>query len=262
LLPDAHLVDASPGVDGSPKLDALPPVDVVNPPDAPACPTGQTAYLVSQSGDLYSFDPTTLATRDLGALTCAGTVPWTLTASSAGIVYVLYEDWKIYAVDPATLACKATPYVPGQLSLAGEDTLTVAPVDGGEELYVYGQTTRGKTLLAVGGLVDFSLSRVGWVKPEPTQFPLDVRADAFGHIFGLSETGLFVQIDRETAALVAEDTTTFASGGSWALLTYNDAIYFFAGGDMSRYDPTTKKVTPIGNVGVAVVGASAAPCIH
>jgi hypothetical protein len=244
--------------------DTLPPVDARVPDDAPICPTGLTAYLISQDSQLYTFDPPTLATHRLGALDCpTSAVPWTLTASSSGAVYVLYMDWRIYDVDPATLECTATRYAPGQLSLGGSDAITVSPdEDGGERLYVYGQTDGGQTVLDVTDLTSFVLSEVGAVSPTPSEFPLDVRADPFGRIFGLGSAGSFDQIDRETAALVAEDMTSFSSGPSWALLTYNDAIYFFDGGQVSQYDLATKKVTPVGSVGITVVGASAAPCLH
>lgn len=243
--------------------DALPPIDVVPPSDAPSCPTGLTAYLFSDSNDLYSFDPPTLATHRLGPLACpTSATPWTMTASSSGKVYLLYEDWKIYQVDPGTLVCFATPYVPGQLSLGGFDGITVSPDDGGERLYVYGQAG-GSSVLGVSDLFAFVLSEVGVVVPQPSEFPLDVRADPFGRIFGLGSGGTFDEIDRSTAALIAEDKTSFAGGGSsWALLTYNHAIYFFAGGAVSQYDLAAKTLTPLGDVGVSVVGASAAPCIH
>jgi hypothetical protein len=263
--PSDAVQDTHPPREAAPEaaIDAPPPIDATPPKDAPTCPTGLTAYLISASAELYSFDPPTLATRDLGALRCpTGTVPWTLTASSAGTIYVLYEDWKLYAVDPATLSCETTPYIPGQLSLGPSDGVTVAPDDGGERLYVYGQTISGQTLLAEGDLTSFVLSEVGLVAPAPTAFPLDFRADAFGRLFGLSQGGAFVQIDRTTAALLAEDTTSFNSGSGWALLTYDSAIYFFAGGNVSQYDLAKKTVTPIGSIGVDVVVASAAPCLH
>jgi hypothetical protein len=260
-------MDAAPPIDVSPPIDVLPPVDVATPTDGSACPvSGLTAYIVSDStpAELYTLDPPTLTTTLLGPLGCSSTAdPWTLTASSSGTVYVLYEDWNLYAVDPKTLICTEVASIAGQLSLTGNDGVTVAPdADGGESLYVYGPNASETTILAKGPLTTFTLAEVGAVTPVPSESPLDIRADAFGRIFGLGTDGDFVQIDPSTAALVAQDKTGFVSGGSWALLTYNDAIYFFAGGAVSQYDLATQTLTPVGNVGIEVVGASAAPCIH
>jgi hypothetical protein len=177
-------------------------------------------------------------------------------------VYLLYEDWNIYEVNPATLSCAKTPYAPGQLSIGPDDTFTVAPNDGGESLYVLGIPPSGEVLLGVTDLVGFVLSDVGTLMPQPSEFPLDIRADASGHIFGLGSTGTFVELDRTTAAVVSQQETSFAGGGSWALLTYNEGIYFFGGGAVSQFDRATGVLTPLGDVGFDVEGASAAPCIH
>lgn len=96
-----------------------------------------------------------------------------------------------------------------------------------------------------------------------TSVEIDLRADAFGRIFGLGSQGLLVQLDPSTAALVAQEQTGFsAANSSWALLTWNSDLYFFAGGSVSEYDLATHTLTNVGQVGVDVVGASAAPCIH
>jgi hypothetical protein len=248
------------GPDSPPILDSGPIPDA-----APSCPAGGlTAYLLSEDNTLYSYDPPSLATHPLGPLACpTPSLPWTLTASSSGSLYVIYQDWDIYRVDPTTLACIKTPYVAGQLSLGGDDTLTVAPGDGGDDLYIYGQNAGGETILGVGDLVHFVLREVGAVTPAPDDFPLDIRADAFGRIFGLGAAGTFAQIDPQTGAVLSQHQTNFSSGtSSWALLTWNSSIYFFSGGAVSQYDRQTNQVTPVGNVALTVVGASAAPCIH
>jgi len=158
------------------------------------------------------------------------------------------------------------PYVTNQLGLSSGTGITVAPTADGERLYVYGQDQSDESELDVTDLTSFVLSNVGTVTPAPiaSSYPLDIRADAFGRIFGLGPDGTLVQIDRETAKLLAQDQTAFApsGGASWALLTWNDDLYFFSEGAVSQYDLSTKRVTPKGDVGFVVVGASAAPCIH
>jgi hypothetical protein len=263
---------ASPHDDGAPMVDAITPpptIDATPPNDASVCPkNGTTAFMLSDDARLFTLDPPTLTTHLLGTLDCSTSAhPWSLTASSSGAVYVIYDDWNIHEIDPKTLACHTTPYAPDQLGLSqGETGITIAPTPSGERLYVYGQDRFNNSELDVGDLTTFVLSNVGTVTPPPvaSSHPLDIRADAFGRIFGFGPDSTLVQIDRDTAALVAQVQTSFApmGGASWALLTWNADLYLFSEGDVGRYDLATQIVTRIGNVGVTVVGASAAPCIH
>ncbi len=243
--------------------DALPPIDATPPSDASTCPTGLTAYLLTDSGALYAYDPPSKARQLIGTLDCpASGSPWTLTAASSGLLYAIFEDWKIYEVDPSTLACSATPYDPSQLPVGVSIGATVGPRDGGEAMFIYGEPTGLGPILAVGDLQTFAMMKVGDVTPPPVEYPLDVRADAFGRILGLSPGGTFVDIDPASGQVLAEDATSFNSKGSWALLTWDSDYYFFAGSSVSHYDLQTKVVTLYDDVGVSVVGASAAPCIH
>ena len=254
--PDAQHLDSS--VDVQAPIDATPPVE------ASVCPAGTIlAYILSDNAQLYTFDPPTLQTKLLGSISCpSASTPWSLTASSSGILYVIYEDWNIYKVDPTTLSCVATPYVPFQNGLGTNTGITTLSDQGTESLYVYGQDNSGNGLLDVGDLTDFDMTTVGTVLPAPTDLTLDVRANAFGRIFGLGTTGSFVEIDRKTAARISEDDTGFVSRGAWALLAWNDTFYFFSDTAVSQYDSTAKTLTNLGSVGIQVVGASAAPCIH
>jgi hypothetical protein len=233
--------------------------------DAAVCPDGgsSAAYLVTQTAQLYTFDPASLATKLLGGLACpaATGVPWTMTIATSGRAYVMYEDWQIYEVDLSTLACTRSAYVPGQLGLMADVGITVAPGAGSESLYYVGPPSGAASLiLAVSDLTTFALAEVGPIVPTPAEIVLDIRADAFGRIFGLGEYGTLVQIDRTTGKVVAEDATGF-NATNWALLAYGTELYFFSGSDVSRYDLGTKQLTPLGTIGIAVVGASAAPCL-
>jgi hypothetical protein len=246
--------------------DVLPIIDASPRADAAVCPDGgpTVAYLVSQSAQLYTFDPATLSTGLVGQLACpaSGAGPWTLTVSSTGRGYLMYTDWNVYEVDLSTLACVRSAYAPGQLGLVSDVGITIAPDAGHESLYYVGPPSGASSLLlAVSDLSTFTLAEVGPVVPTPSELALDIRADAFGRIFGLGNQGTLVQIDRATGAVVAEDATSFRAS-NWALLTYQTELYFFSGSDVSRYDLGTKQLTPLGTIGILVVGASAAPCVH
>jgi hypothetical protein len=249
------------GSGGVPPIDASPPMsDAGN-----GCPVGGlTAFLLGQDNTLSTYDPETRATKNLGPLQCPSiSTPWTLTAASSGLLYVVYEDWNIYEIDPRTpQKCKQTAYNPAFLDVGTKIGITAMP---GDALYIYGVEQKTIPILARGDLQTFRMSKVGEVTPPPPSYPIDIRANAFGRMFGLSKHGLFVELDPRTAKVVAQNQTTFtAKLGSWALLTWNDDFYFFAGEQVSKYDVASNTVTPLGPVagGTFVFGASAAPCIH
>jgi len=267
--PDLGMPDTTIDADDDAGLDAdaLPDVPTIDgaPEDAaPLCPDGgvSEAYLWSQGGTLYSFDPPTLTAVPLGMVECPTTAsPWTLSVSRDGFGYMIYEDWNIYRVDLATLACETTPYQPFQLGFTGQEAIAISRGSSAERLFVYGNPAAGPTL-AVTDLTNFVLTPVGIVNPNPNAFPLDMQGDAFGRLFGLSSSGQLLQIDSATAALMGEDQTLFTAQGSWAVMTYNEQIYFFAGGTIYLFDLASQALQMVGQVNDTIVGASAAACIH
>ncbi|MGO8997933.1 MAG: hypothetical protein ACLQVI_31825 [Polyangiaceae bacterium] len=262
VAPPPEEPDAAP-----PPTDAVPPIDAVTPDAALLCPDGggvTVAYLWGESGRLYTFDPTTLATQELGVVSCGNSqLPWTLSVSRAGYAFMVYQDWNIYRVDLTTLACTSTPYVVGQLGFTAEEAIAVSRDEAAERLYVYDLNVNQVPALAVSDLTSFVLSSIGPVTPNPNSFPVDMQADAYGRLFVLSEEGVLIQVDAVTGAVIGQDQTSFQAAGSWAVMTWNDEIFFFGGGEAYRYDLTTKQVIDLGDiVDDSIVGASAAACIH
>jgi hypothetical protein len=258
-----------------PAADAATTPDVaVNPPDVadagvpdgPAvCPDGgaPVAYVWSQGGLLYTFDPTTLTETPLGAVSCPTTAsPWTFSVSRDGFALMIYEDWNIYRVELPSLTCTPTAYVPGQLGFTGEEAIAVSRGPTSERLFVYGNN--GTPTLAVSDLTTFVLTEVGPVMSAPAPFPVDMQGDAFGRLFALSNGGLLLELDSATAGVVVQDQTTFSSG-FWAVMTYESSVYFFgsnnAGGTaVSEVDVSTGALTPAGTIGDEIIGASAVAC--
>jgi hypothetical protein len=227
-------------------------------------PASLTAYLMSLSGELFSFDPNAVTIQSLGVPSCPTSAsPWTLSVSRTGVAYVLRDDWRIWRVDLATLTCTLTPYAPFQLGFIGEEAIAVSRDTGGERLYVYGSVAGSGPLLAVTDFTSFVLSPVGQVTPPPTAYPLDMQGNARGLLFGLSQDGEFVQMSAATGTPAIDTQTSFASlSGGWAIMTYRAQIYFFGNdaGDVYLYDPEANQVTHLGAVNTPIIGASAAPC--
>ncbi len=175
---------------------------------------------------------------------------------------MLYDDWHIYRVDLTTLECRRTAYDPNRIGLGRNTAIALSRGPGGEQLYVVGETSAGP-VLGVGDLTTFRLRRVARLTVDPAEFLVDMRADPHGHLLILEEHGLFLELDAMTGEVLSGDHTTFDSmTGSWALLSWNDEILFFGGSQVSRYDLATHQLRQIDNLGFAVVGASAAPCVH
>jgi hypothetical protein len=228
-------------------------------------PASLTAYLMSLSGELFKFDPTTITIQSLGVPSCPTSASaWTFSVSRTGVAYVLHVDWRIWRVDLTTLTCSVTPYVPFQLGFGGEEAIAVSRDAGEERLYVYGSAAQlWGPLLAVTDFTTFVLTPVGQVKPPPTAYPLDMQGNAQGKLFALSQDGEFVQMSTATGTPEIDVETSFASmGGGHAIMTYGPRIYFFgnAAGDVYLYDPETNQVTHLGAVNAPIIGASAAPC--
>jgi hypothetical protein len=268
------------GVDSFFPVDVIAPIDVhVGADSGLACPDGglPNAYLLRDDGALYTFDPATLATRLLGTPACAGaSSPWTLSVSREGNAYVVFQvPWSIYKVDLTTLICTPTPFVAGQLGLNGYFSIAVSRNAGAEKLFVYGEPgsvdggyPNTPPILAQSDLATFVLSEVGAVLPEPPldSYPLDMQGDPLGNLFGLSDDGLLIEIDSATGAAIGKADTGFPGGQDWAVMSYENQVYLFAaGGDgsnVARYDIATQTLDVVGTIPVAVLGASAVPCLR
>jgi hypothetical protein len=268
--------DSSP-IDAMDASDALVLIDVPTPPpDTPAppdvvtldatagCDGGVTAYLLDESANLYTFDPASLTTTLLGPLACPTTAtPWTLSVSRNGYALVIFEDWNIYRVDLTTLACITTAFVPSQFgfNVEGEEAIAISrDPNTPEELYVYGMSN-GVLTLAVADPVALVLSEVGAVTPNPNLFPADMQGNAQGDLFVLSNGGQLLEVDSTNANVLINTQTTFQAG-DWAIMTYGSQLYFFGDGTVYQEDIASQTLTMLGDLGIAIVGASAAPCLE
>jgi hypothetical protein len=275
-------VDASRGApDTAPRgADALGPPDAFAAFDARlgrdsglVCPDGglPAAYLLDVTGAIYTFSPATLEAVLLGTPDCgtqaSGTEPWTLSVSRDGTAYVVYEDWVTYAVNLTTLDCTPTTLQPALLGVAEQFAIAVSRTSGSEQLFVFGYSSRSNgPILASSNLTSFALSEVGPAVPTlpDTTHEYDMQADLFGHLYVFTIDGLLAELDATTGKVLGSDQTAVASGGtSWAVMTYQNGVYLFAGDEVARYDLASHEAVVLGSVQgtMEVVGASAVPCV-
>ncbi|MGH7327080.1 MAG: hypothetical protein ACREJX_01895 [Polyangiaceae bacterium] len=252
-----------PGIDASVDLDS-----------GTVCSDGGApiVYLVSATGTFYSFDPPTLTAQSLGILSCPDSTsssPFTMTVTQDA-AYVLYFDGNLDRVDLSSLGCTATSFVPGELDFPGDvGVATSRSFDAGSEgLLVYGCVHDGGVCvptLAKSNFTSFVLAEVGPLTPNPTNmgYPADISEDAYGRLFAVDASGYLIEVDSVTGTVLGQDATGLQAGAGWALLTWEDQLFFFTeiNGTISTYDLATKQATTLGAVGDTIVGASAAPCI-
>jgi hypothetical protein len=218
------------------------------------------AYLLTDDGTFFDFDPATLAMHLVGTLPCPSSWPSRLAVARDGSAFMDDTDGDLYRFDPKTLACTVTPYTGGQLGFDGYGGIALAPSD--PRLFMLGNSAA--PVLAVSDLEHYRLFPVGRIEPsiDPTA---DLKVDAFGRMFALAENGTLTQLEPTTGAVLGQDDTGLSGTEAvWALLSYEDALYFFGSteGSVSRYDLAAKTLTPVGQVNQSIVGTAAAPCVR
>ena len=236
--------------------------------DAPAdqlapCAAGgppPTVYALDDNGVLYLYDPTTGRSTALGTPDCGNSsIAWTVSAS-VDHAFIVYTDWSLDVVSLPTLACSATPFVPGQLGL--DDEFGVAAVGSGatERLYFYGVPTGGTVpILAVTDTQSYVLQRVGDVLPVPANGGdvVNLTAGSDGMLYAFSPLGLVQQIDPATAAVVRAVDTGVTSDGTWATIAYGSKLLLWVDQEVVGYDLASGTRTSDYDSGVSAIGASA-----
>ncbi len=254
-------------------------------PDGPdICPdAGATLiYVITETNDLFSFYPPTLAFTRIGPLSCAaqpGATPFSMAVDRQGIGRSVFSDGTLYLVDMRTAACKSTTFQPDQI---GFQTFCMGYAanggdagDAGETLYVAecnvatfpppdsrGLATLDTTTLTLGYVAPFS---------PPIRGP-ELTGTGDGRLFGFytNPTGSgshIVQIDRATGALLQDyplqigtpnDGYAFAFwGGVFWVFTFSSPTLPTI---VTRFDPATRSETMVTSMPEGVVGAGVSTC--
>jgi hypothetical protein len=230
--------------------------------DGESCRATEHSYLMDGEGVLYRYHPATGKHETLGVPNCGeSNIAWTMTASREN-AYILYtEDWQLYAVDFATLACSPTPFTPGQLGLASFFGIAVAESGGQEKLFVYGTPNNAANpILAVSDLTSFALAKVGDVLPTPPAASsfVNLTADTDGHLFAFAPEyhQLLQEIDALTGAVVLSVDTGPTEQSTWAGLIRHSDAYLFVGSRVARYDFESRTTLSVRDIGIAPIGGN------
>lgn len=263
---DAGVGDAAADADA-----AYPPVDSsVAAADLTGCAgDAGLAYTISSKNDLSIFDPSTFTTTTLGALDCSfDGSPVAMTASRTGMLYVLYEDGYLSAVDPASRSCAHTSWS-DESDFIFDIGVAIQRTNGVEALSVLTDAPHfmsGK-VLSRADLATTTTAVVGDV-PLLLDPPLsDLVSDAYNRLFVL--TGPHVMnLDPATGAVLGVDAIPgFPNPEELNSLTgmvIGQNVYELAietsGTTVYRYDLHSKQTTAVVQLNADVAVATAVPC--
>lgn len=268
--------------------DALPPIDAnVRDADRTDCPDAEATlvYLISNSYELYSFDPATGGIKQIGKIACPASptaTPFSMAVDRKGVAYIHFadrensaDDGKIFRVSTATAACVGTPFKPNQQGFLrfgmGFATDDVGPT---EALFVAGSAQdNGAEGLARIDVGTFGLTKVGNFVPLIRNAELTGTGD--GRLFAFYTKNLnnnppsFIgEIDTKTGRVVAETGfDSVALGGGWAFAFWGGDFYMFTAPDgtgsssrVTRYRPADKTVIEVATLPTTIVGAGVSTC--
>jgi hypothetical protein len=244
--------------------DSSPPTDA-EPDVGPEC-VKPLAYILTREGEISRFDPGTFQLTPLGTPTCNATGnAYTFTVTREGSAFILYEDWSIYLVGLSDMSCTKTSFDGASFGLTGFEGVAVSRSAEAEKLYIYGPNASGGGELVVADVDTLQFESVGSVEPNPSAYPIDMQTTPAGLIYGMTDTGMFVEIAESDASVVERLQAPFEASAAWALMTYGAGTYLFGtvGAVTTFYDydvsaNTTTALTTM--VGQGIVGASAVPC--
>lgn len=241
---------------------------------------GQFIYTVDVSGAFSRFDPLTLTSTLLGQLRCptmSGATPFSMNVDQSANAWVLFSDGALFQVDTGNAACRATPYVPGQLGITtygmgsvfdtstGVDTLFIAGIAGA----IDAQATLGTLDLTRFQAAALGTMDVGSVELAGTG---DGQLWAFAPPRQPDEAALLDRVDLQTGRSI-EHHEVFGittREGSFATKFWGGAFYLFIGPDVWRLprdalvadqlEPTEPPTLVFSAPGASVVGAGVSTC--
>ena len=253
--------------------DVLPPLDVQPHPDVVVngCfDAGATQiYLVTEENELMSYYPPTGMLTTIGLLSCPTMTasPFSMAVDRLGTAFVLFSDGSLFRVSTATAACISTPYVPGQLGFMTFGMgFSGNPADGGETLYVAGNTGQG---LASIDTTSFKLSFVGSFAPAPI-LAAELTGTGDGRLFTFyNDNGgsAVTEVDPGSGTeLATTPLPTVNQGSGWAFAFWGGDFYLFtapgAQSTITRFRPSDGSVTVLTQLapGTIIVGAGVSTC--
>jgi hypothetical protein len=201
-------------------------------PVQPGCAGTKLVYLVSDSNEMYSFDPAALTVVDLGSFSCPGEpTPNPDTGSGAansmavdrnGTAWVNFQDGRIFQLNTGSLNCTSTSFQSGQSGFSldlGMAFVSDGAGSGSETLYVSDNGGQGTSKgLAWIDVSTMTLNPIGAYTGVTAGYDAELTGTPGGTLYGVFSTSpaSLAQIDEQTGAtsnVVYLDAVS-TSGGS------------------------------------------------
>ena len=238
----------------------------------PLCPAGaRFIFTIDENRMLSRLNPDTLQFFDVGTIVCpaqAGAQPNSMAVARDGTGWVDYQSGELFRLDTMTVACKATPWVPGTggLNAFGMSFAQSSPGSVDETLFV-----ADNTQLASIDLSKFVLaSQVGLGAGMQPELTGDDQANLWGFFPDLGgNTPMVAKLDKSTGQLGQTFMLPTLAGTAmdWAFAAWATDFYIFL---LRAGDPSTRVYrlssidgslsTAIANTGRRIVGVGAATC--
>jgi hypothetical protein len=258
--------------DAPPPLDVTPPMDVNRIDCAEAGTT--YIYVISNSYQLYSFDPATNATKFIGNIACPSDIaetPFSMAVDRKGVAYILFTDERLYRVSTLNAACLSTSYVPRQSNF-GVFGMGFATSDepGGpvEHLYVAGDRRNNSASgLARIDVTNFKLTTVG----DPDIEHAELTGTGSGALYAFykrsttSPPSYIGELDTTNGQVKGEKKLdTIDQGEGWAFAFWGGDFYMFHAPNgnsvVTRYRPADDTLTQVATLPSIIVGAGVSTC--
>jgi hypothetical protein len=244
--------------------------DVIQPNDCPDA-AATLVYVITETYDLYSFFPPTLAFKRIGAISCPranGATPFSMAVDRQGIARIVFNDGRLFRVSTATAACQSTPFAPNQHGFLTFGMGYAADLDGGETLY-----------LAADG-IQSPVSALGSVDQNYVVHPIgnfaagvsgaELTGTGGGQLFSFYTTTMQTndtyigEVNKQTANIGSQVRLGIDRGNGWAFAFWGGDFWIFTapggGSVVTRYRPSDGSIAQMTTLPEVIVGAGVSTC--
>ncbi len=233
-------------------------------------------YVVSDSNELFSYDPAASKFAKIGELNCpsGGETPNSMAVDRSGTAWVNFSEGSLFKVSTADASCQATSYQKQQGGFVrfGMAFATDSATSDKETLYVVGiEGTNGGKGLGKIDLTTMTLTKIGDFSGDLMGQGAELTGTGDGRLFGFFTTepsATLAQIDKGTGATSGETSLDGVNTGTaWAFSFWGGDFWFYtSGGGASTV--TRKQTSTSGALSTAVpdvggfriVGAGVSTC--
>ena len=264
-------VAAEADANGDAPEDSLPGLDVVHPGNNHSCDGGYTRiYVITESADILSFDPTTSLFRKMGTISCPGTAsfPNSMAVARSGLAYVgssmapsSRSEWPRPSASPR----------PSLSTKAGLRSLEWATCATMRATARRSTSPRRMTLLGWPGSTRV---RSCSTSSDPSRWNIttpELTGTGAGQLFAFeaidNNDSAILEIDKATATVVAESLLTGVErGNAWAFSFWGEAFYTFTrpasspGSVVARFRPSDGSIVRVAATDEVIVGAGVSTC--